>query len=185
MKFWFALFFLICAAAFGQAPVAEDVPVKDTAAQAHISAAEEDQVFALLEEDTDGEWDPERASELRYKRVSLSDAPNDGIIVQSTSLNDCGATGNCPIWVLRETNAAVQLVLGNAVGDAIGLQTEKEQGLKNILLSSNQSAKSNFVAVFVFDGQKYSQRSCYEEKLDQDGKRRTLQPVNCNSTSHP
>ena len=105
--------------------------------------------------------------------------------MQSTSLNDCGATGNCPIWVLRETNAAVQLVLGNAVGDAIGLQTEKEQGLKNILLSSNQSAKSNFVAVFVFDGQKYSQRSCYEEKLGQDGKRRALQPVNCNSTSHP
>src|SRR5437879_4060079 len=101
----FAALLLLCSAviltAQDSSPAAESVAVDQTPALAHVSNVEMEQIKTLLESDPDADWERARASDLRFKRVELAGHNSDGLLVRATSEKDCGATGNCTVWVLQ------------------------------------------------------------------------------------
>ena len=163
------------------APSGTEVRINQTASEAHITPSEWDQILDLLDDDSESDWERERAAELRFRRVPLSDTKAESILVQSISEHDCGATGNCTVWVVRETNGKLELALNGTVADDVRVQNEKSSGLANLVIRANQSANENMVEVFAFDGQRYAAHNCYRETLAEGGtEANSIQPVICN-----
>ena len=153
---------LVLSLAFGQTMVTRaKVLIDQMPAAANISSAELDLIATLLENSAD-DWQRERAPGLRFKRVALSGAKLDAVFVRSTSAQDCGATGNCPVWLLRQRAGAFELLLSDFADD-VNLADQRSKGWRNIVLASNRSAESSELRVFVFDDHAYVKATCYEE----------------------
>lgn len=147
-------------------PRAQTILVNKMSKEAGISLAERRQIVSSLASDPDADWEQDRASELRYFRVSLSVHRTDGILVSSHASQDCGATGNCPVWLFKSGGGRVKLILSNAFADRIGIQNSTNHGLRNLVLWANQSAQTSEVDVFTFDGERYLRSRCYQAKED-------------------
>jgi hypothetical protein len=156
------LWSLALSLAFGQTRVTRSkVFIDQMPAPANISSAELDRIATLLENSAD-DWQRERAPGLRFKRVALSGAKLDAVFVRSTSTQDCGATGNCPVWLLRQRAGAFELLLSEFADD-VNLAEQRSNGWRNIVLASNRSAESSELRVFAFDDHTYVKVTCYEE----------------------
>jgi len=155
---------------------AEAVSVNQTSRQAAVGAGTVTRIAAALAADPDSDWDRARVGQLRFARVSLSGGGAHEIFVRSIAPEDCGATGNCPVWVFQEKGGELALLLTNAVADSIGL-IEASGGWRQIALSANQSAETSAVTVYAFNATRYLPRNCYREETHAG--RRTLAPAAC------
>jgi hypothetical protein len=161
-------------------PRAKTIPVNETPKEAGISAADREQIISASADDPGSDWDRDRASDLRFRRLSPAGSDLDGILVRSAAPRDCGATGNCTVWLFRRINEHLKLILSNAVADRVGVQTSTSHGLPTIVLSANQSAAASEVDVFEFDGQRYVRTQCYLAG-DAEGLRGSVQSIGCGS----
>jgi hypothetical protein len=153
---------LLVSLAFGQTMVTRaQVLIDQTPAEANISRVELDLIATILENSAD-DWQRERAPGLRFKRVALSGAKLDAVFVRSTSAEDCGATGNCPVWLLRQRAGGFELLLTDFADD-VNLADQRSKGWRNIVLATNRSAESSELRVFAFDEHTYVTVTCYEE----------------------
>ena|SRR5438876_112504 len=170
VKYQFATLLMLCSHVSAQVslPAAKSVVINETAALAHVTNIEMERVIALLEGDPDADWEKARASDLRFKRVVLAGPDNDGLLVRATATSDCGATGNCPVWVLHRSAGNFELVL-SGLADDILLAQQKTRGLRNIMLKANESADSTGLVLFTFDGKKYAVHECYRESTGNRG----------------
>jgi hypothetical protein len=155
---------------------AEPVSVNQTSREAAVGAGTVTRIAAALAADPDSDWDRSRVGQLRFARVSLSGAGAHEIFVRSIAPEDCGATGNCPVWVFEQKDGELSLLLTNAVADSIGL-IEASGGWRQIALSANQSAETSVVTVYAFNRTRYFPRNCYREEMH--AVRRTLAPAAC------
>jgi hypothetical protein len=160
---------------------AQPVLVNQTANEAGIPAPELNRIVAVLESDPQADWERERVGELRFRRVSLSGSDNDSIIVRSISRQDCGATGNCPVWVFRGAAQELEPVLSDAWVDSVRLAETAERGVRDLVLSANKSAASSTITVFAFNGKSYVQKQCYTELSDSAG-RKSIRRTACAQT---
>ena len=153
-------------ASAAELPRAQTIVVNKTFQEAGISPAERQQIVSALASDPNADWEEGRASELRYCRVSLSAQKTDGILVSSVSPHDCGATGNCPVWLFKSGEGKLKLILSSAFADRIGIQDSTAHGLRNLVLWANLSAETSEVDLFVFDGERYVRSRCFQAKGD-------------------
>lgn len=179
-KHSFATLLLFCSPMAAQVslPAAKSVVIDETAALARVSAIEMERIITLLEGDADADWEPTRASDLRFKRVVLAGPDNDGLLVRATSTSDCGATGNCQVWVLHRSHGKLQLVLSGLAEDVL-LAEQKAHGLINIILQANESADSSGLVLCTFDGRKYAARECYKESIEGAARKKSIRRIPC------
>jgi len=157
----------ICAAlllslAFAQTMVrGAKVLIDQKPAAANLSSSDLELIATVLENSAD-DWQRERTPALRFKRVALLGAKPDAVFVRSTSAQDCGATGNCPVWLLRQRSGVFELLLSDFADD-VSLADQRGSGWRNIVLGSNRSAETSELRVFAFDDHTYVRVTCYEE----------------------
>ena len=168
-------------AAYADAPQADPVHVQQTADQAGITAEELQSVAAALESDPDADWERERTSELRFRRISLAGGGNDAVMVRSVSPRDCGGTGNCPFWIFRSSDHHLHLVLPASWAEWAGLLAQRQGDLRDVFLSTRQSADASELLVYAFDGRIYRRKKCYRERSGSGGQRRSTE-VNCSQS---
>ena len=170
---------LLCTLAFGQAsaPAGTPVAINISAEALGLTKDEENRVLDLLESDQAADWDRARASSLRFHYVNLSAGKSDGLLVRSTASSDCGAPGNCPVWLLRKDGSDLQLAL-SGIADEVLLSEQTSHELRNVVLKANNSADTSEVILFVFDGQKYNSDTCYLE-TNRGSSAKSTQKVPC------
>jgi hypothetical protein len=157
-----AALLLFLSLAFGQTMVTRaKVLIDQKPAAANLSSAEVELIATILENSAD-DWQRERAPALRFKRVALSGAKPDAVFVRSTSAQDCGATGNCPVWLLRQRSGMFELLLSD-FSDDVSFADQRGSGWRNIVLGSNLAAETSELRVFAFDDHTYVRVACYEE----------------------
>ena len=157
------LLLLACLAASPETPSLPritDLSKQDTFAKAGISPAQQSAIAKLLEENS-SDWEPNRITQMRVRRVTLSPGKMDGLILHSTASQDCGATGNCLLVVLRRRGSQWQPVLPEAFADGFGLSRTSHGGVYDLAVAGNESAESSSLTVFAFDGSRYRRNKCF------------------------
>jgi hypothetical protein len=148
--------------AFGQTMVRRaKVLIDQKPAAANLSSSDLELIATILENSAD-DWQRERTPALRFRRVTLSGAKADAVFVRSTAAQDCGATGNCPVWLLRQRSGVFELLLSDFADD-VSVADQRGSGWRNIVLGSNRSAETSELRVFAFDDHTYVRVTCYEE----------------------
>jgi hypothetical protein len=138
-------------------PQAQSLGPKDTFAAAKLSANEEREIVAGLEQsayDTPESW----TKEVRIKRIDLGEGP--GIVVQGTNLL-CGGTGNCQTWVFRKANHRWVSLFGNdqaPLAESFQLGPATTNGIRDFTIVTNSSAKTSQRVTYKFDGRLYRAR---------------------------
>lgn len=144
----------------------------DTFRAARLTPSEQEQVFqevAGISFDTPDSWE----SELRVRRVNMGGI-EEGLVVQGSTLL-CGGTGNCATFLLRRVNSKWIAMFDEQapIASGFGFGPESNNGLKNFVISANQSADLEKYTVYKFDGKLYRASQCYEKNKAQ------LKAVSC------
>jgi hypothetical protein len=131
----------------------------ETFSTAGLTPVEQRQILSqvtLTSFDTPDSW----LSELRARRISLG--KSDGLVVRATQLL-CGGTGNCETWVFRRTNNRwVNMFKGEApVVSGLGF-VRQTAGIKDVVVSANESADKENWTQYAFDGKFYRPTVCYD-----------------------
>jgi len=110
-----------------------------------------------------GPWVPKTAGgifkALRVKRVVLTADGVKGLVVQGYSSCMCGATGNCPIWIIGE-GSAPQLLLHRDGVQNFAVEETHSSDLFDLVFGSHYSAMESYLQRFQFDGSKYRRTGC-------------------------
>ena len=93
-------------------------------------------------------------------RIKLIDLNGDGVAeVLAQGMVACGATGNCPFWVLRKSKADYEVILeGEAQTFTVQASTN---GYRDIVLSTHGSSTSGGLTHFQYQGEAYGDVGCY------------------------
>lgn len=149
-KNFLLLFLLSMLASFA---TAKTLATADTFAAAKLMQKEVSQLIPALQElayDIPDSWN----TELRAKRIDLGSNP--GLVLEGSNLL-CGGTGNCQIFVFRRANDRwVSLFQGQApICEAFTFEPGTTNGIKNLTVTTNQSAETAQRVTYQFDGQFY------------------------------
>jgi hypothetical protein len=167
MRLAVAVYVLVSVSGFAprqsrNAPLAVDwlTPVgdKETFSAARLTAEDQKDILAQVEGtsfDVPDSW----SAELRVRRISLG--TSQGLIIRSTRLL-CGGTGNCQTWVFRRTNARWRIMItGDApIGASIGFVRHAKK-IRDLIVTTNQSAEVEVRTRYVFDGEFYRETECF------------------------
>ena len=94
-------------------------------------------------------------------RVKMIDLNGDGVPeVVAQGMVNCGATGNCPFWVLRKMKRGYELIL-EGEAQTFTIQNSSSNGFRNIVLSRHGSASSGDLTLYQFKEGVYRDVSCY------------------------
>jgi hypothetical protein len=147
----FQLVFLL--SALTSFATSETLGTSDTFAAAKLTKQEINQIIPVLEQlayDIPESWN----AELRAKRIDLGDS--QGLVLEGTNLL-CGGTGNCQIFVFRRVNNRwISLFQGEGpICEAFTFGPRNTNGIKDLSVTSNQSAGAAHRVTYRFDGQFY------------------------------
>jgi len=95
------------------------------------------------------------------KEIHLHDTGAPDMLVRSNSQEECGATGNCSLWVFTFKNGRYRPIL-NGVARSITVQPSTANGYHDVVLAMHSSAFASELGLFRFDGTKYRKSGCYE-----------------------
>lgn len=135
-----------------------DLSAQDTFIKAGIGRAQQSEIAKLIERSS-ADWEQSRITQMRARRVSLAPGKMDGLILHSTAPEDCGATGNCLLVVLRQHGGHWQLILPEAFADGFGVSRIMHNGVYDLAISTNESADKSSLTVLTFDGTRYRSSS--------------------------
>jgi hypothetical protein len=114
-------------------------------------------------------------AQFRVRRVSLSAASNQGLVVQGFGACMCGAVGNCPFWIIGEgTHPRVLLETGGI--QTFAFQKRQSPAHFDLFLGSHDSAMQTDLQRFGFDGSKYQLSGCAVIDWDDQNLRLLRQP---------
>jgi len=103
-------------------------------------------------------------------RIELVDLDGDGkkeIIAQGNGIGPCGATGNCIVLVLRDTDTGWETLLDSRIGkfgggyEKIRVLDTKNDGFRDIVLASHDSAAERTAIVYRYEEGHYVPHQCY------------------------
>jgi hypothetical protein len=94
-------------------------------------------------------------------RVALIDLNDDGVAeVVAQGMVNCGATGNCPFWIFRNTKLGYELLL-DGEAQTFTIQKSKTNGFHNIVLSTHGSSSSGGLVDYHYEEGVYQEAGCY------------------------
>ncbi len=107
----------------------------------------------------------ESESELRKAardtRIKMIDLNGDGVPeVVAQGMIGCGATGNCPFWVLRKAKQRYELIL-DGEAQTFTIQKSSSNGFRDIVLSRHGSYSSGDLSHYQFHEGAYQKMGCY------------------------
>jgi hypothetical protein len=156
--------------------VVDDKPQSgDTLATARVSKASQAEIADLLEKNS-ADWDRGRIAQLRARRVALTPGKLDGLALQSSASEDCGATGNCFFLIVQEQGKAWRVVLNETAIEGFSITKQTHHGLYDLELSANDSAQTSTLSVMAFDGSVYHFYHCFHVNEGGSTKRRSSIP---------
>jgi hypothetical protein len=188
---WFAILILFSASTClaqrsWTVPKLHELSVRDAIGRGTTNLSSEE--FTTLKQETrkiiedcvkdPAPWDPKTTvglfNELRAKRVLLTPDGKQGLVVQGFGSCMCGATGNCPIWIIGEDSHA-ELLLQSAGIQSFAFQQSQAFDHFDLILGTHDSAMKQDLQRFRFDGSSYRRTGCATiEWSDEMGNR--LQP---------
>jgi hypothetical protein len=98
-------------------------------------------------------------AELRVTRVNLGACA--GIVLQGTDLL-CGATGNCQVFVFRNTHGHWVSLFGDGqapIGESFQFGPGMSSGIRDFSVLTNVSAQAGTRVTYVFDGRLYRRKA--------------------------
>ena len=107
-------------------------------------------------------------TELKKKvldtRITLIDLNSDGtpeVIAQGMGVVSCGATGNCPFWVLRKSKVGYQVLLEGGA-QTFTIAGSSTNGFRDIVLSTHGSSSSGGLIIYQYQEGVYKAVGCYD-----------------------
>jgi len=122
-----------------------------------LSAPEIRQIVQVVSEsafDIPDDWN----IELRVQRVELGHYA--GLVVQGQD-RLCGATANCQIWVFRKVGTKWLPLFSRGeppISDSFRFGPHRTNGVKDLMISTNLSARKSTSVTYVFDGRFYRKK---------------------------
>lgn len=96
---------------------------------------------------------------FRVKRIAIGPGGVTGLVVQGMGSCMCGATGNCPFWLIGE-NGSPRLLLTEPVIQSFAIESVQSHGYYDVVLGSHDSAMRIDLQRFRFDGTRYRRHGC-------------------------
>ena len=94
-------------------------------------------------------------------RTALIDLNDDGVPeVMAQGMVNCGATGNCPFWVLRKTKEGYEIIL-EGEAQTFTIQPSTSNGFRDIVLATHGSYSSGGLTLYQFKEGFYSDVASY------------------------
>jgi hypothetical protein len=101
------------------------------------------------------------ALQSRARLVDLSLANKPTLVVQATGADaGCGATGNCPMWVIAKNGHAFSILL-ETQAQTFAVQKASSKGYRNVVFGWHSSATESGLSMYRFDGTAYGIVGCY------------------------
>ncbi|MGC0779142.1 MAG: hypothetical protein WCD68_18230 [Candidatus Acidiferrum sp.] len=104
-------------------------------------------------------------AELKKKaldtRITLIDLNGDGTPeVVAQGMVNCGATGNCPFWVLQKSKEGYEVIL-EGEAQTFTIQGSSTNGFRDIVLSTHGSYSSGGLTIYQYQEGVYKDVGCY------------------------
>jgi hypothetical protein len=104
-------------------------------------------------------------TELKKKaldtRITLIDLNSDGAPeVVAQGVVNCGATGNCPFWVLQNSKTGYEVLL-EGEAQTFTIQRASTNGFRDIVLSTHGSYSSGGLTIYQYQEGVYKDVGCY------------------------
>jgi len=126
-----------------------------------IADAVADQIRPMMA-DLEIESESELQKAALDTRIRMVDLNGDGIPeVVAQGMIGCGATGNCPFWVLRNAKQGYELIL-EGEAQTFTIQKSSSNGFRDIVLSRHGSYSSGDLSHFQFHQDAYEAVGCYD-----------------------
>lgn len=107
-------------------------------------------------------------------RIDLNGDGRKEIILRTKNSSEgnfyCGATGNCPFWVLRPVKGGYKILLDAYVAKEVQVQSQKTSGYKNLVTCFDCGMLDRTLGHFNYSGGKYNLRKCVADRMDIYGK---------------
>lgn len=99
-------------------------------------------------------------------RVEFVDVNEDGVPEVIAQANDwkagCGATGNCPLWVLQKREGAYKVLLDTRGGvQLFAVESNKTDGFFDVVVSTSESGDGRDLFLYRYRNGTYRLNSCY------------------------
>jgi len=112
----------------------------------------------------------EEIDSIRIARTSLK--PREyNLLVQASDNCNCGGTGNCAFWIVRQGPDGFETLLKTDMVQSFAVEPSSSNGYKDIMTYAHGSASYGELALYQFDGKQYRKTRCADEeyKLRDDG----------------
>lgn len=96
--------------------------------------------------------------DTRIKLFNLDGKNTSEIIAQATV--DCGATGNCPLWIFRRLRSSYKLLL-DTYGQTFTIQPTRTNGFLDVVVGTHSSASESSLANYRYRDGSYAEEGCY------------------------
>jgi hypothetical protein len=119
-------------------------------------------------------------------RVKLIELNADGVPeVVAQGMINCGATGNCPFWILQKKAKSYRVLL-ESYGQTFTIQMKSSNGFHDIVVSTHNSATRSGLAEYHYKSGKYEVAGCYNAEWEvlehgqvQESKEPRITPYPC------
>jgi hypothetical protein len=94
-------------------------------------------------------------------RITFLDLNGDGVPeVIAQGIANCGATGNCPFWVLKKSKLSYEVIL-EGEAQTFTVQRTSTNGFRDIVLSTHGSYSSGGLTNYQYEAGVYRDAGCY------------------------
>ena len=158
--------------------------------KANVSPAEKEAIVALVfaglkpEDCVSFERNLEKEIDtIRIARARLGPGERN-LLVQASDNCNCGGTGNCEFWILREKPDGFDTLLQTPMVQMFSVEPSRSNGHRDVVTYAHGSASYGDLTLYQFDGQKYHVTRCaFEEYEVRDNgsfsKKPTITPTDC------
>lgn len=101
----------------------------------------------------------EKDSRVAFVRLRRPGPP--AVVAQGLGKESCGATGNCPLWILDKARGHYKLIL-NGFGQTFTVQNKRTNGFSDIVISMQGSAASSELMLYKYENDQYHRRGCFD-----------------------
>jgi hypothetical protein len=194
LRFFIMPFVLVCIVLQGSFPHPISKPnIKiEYLGKTRVSAQEKSTILALVFAGNSVQActgfhrdEKEEIDTIRLARTNLKPGERN-LLVQASDNCNCGGTGNCSFWILRERPDGFDTLLRTVMVQSFAVEPSSSHGYKDVITYAHGSASYGELALYQYDGNQYHKTQCAEEeyKLRDDGtfdEKPTITTIDCGS----
>ena len=107
----------------------------------------------------------------RLETETINLGTSKGFIVRGLGAGLCGATGNCPTWILLKNGAQLKIILNLTAIKTFEIKQPNKKHQPLFLFRYRMGASDHYLSTFRFTGKGFTLLRCQSEYYDIDGKR--------------